>query len=157
MTAQALLTPSPVTLAADAPLEHGVNALLQHRITALPITDSSGCYLGCLTIRHVLGLLIPKAATLPATLHEGGLLPDLSYINESLPDVRERLQGLWGRPLGEFLDTTVPLVRTDTPITEVLWLLYHGNHCVLPVVDEQGKLLGLITSWHALTSAAERP
>lgn len=152
MTVQTLMSPSPVTLRASDTLEHGVAALLQQRATALPVTDANGSYLGFLTMRQVLGLLIPKAATM-----EGGLT-DLAYVHETLTDVRERFDALRGRTIGEFIDTAVPVVKKDTSIPEALWLLYHEHRCTLPVVEDENnrKLLGLVTAWETLAAAAEK-
>lgn len=126
--------------------------MLRHRATALPVTDGNGSYLGFLTMHQVLGLLIPKAATL-----RGGLT-DLAYVHESLADVRERFDALRGRTVGEFIDTAVPVIKKDTSIPEALWLLYHEHRCTLPVVEDENnrKLLGLVNSWETLAASVEK-
>ena len=139
MTCATVMNARPLTLRVDAPVSNAVEIFLRHPGHTLPVVDAEGRFAGLFGIHRLLGLLLPKVAT----LKDG--LTDLRYVQDTLDDVRQRLQEIKGLTVGEYLDDPAAVLRPDTPIMETLLMLYH-HHDGLPVVEESsGRLLGIVS------------
>lgn len=113
---------------------------LQHRVSALPVTDADGKLIGIFTVDRLLKLLLPAAATV-----NSGLL-DLSFVSDTLEHVREKMRSIAEHPVSRHLEQPPRAVHPDTPLMEVMLLLYRGEND-LPVTDERsGKLLGIVSA-----------
>jgi CBS domain-containing protein len=148
MSVRAIMTAEPLTLRADETIGHAVELLLQHRFIVLPVVDDRDCYLGQFDVWDLLGLLLPKAATL-----DKHLLPDLKFVADNLPELQARLGGLRDQPVGPIARPDLPLLRPDTPVTEAL-LQFYRHRSPLPVVEEGGRLVGILSYWDAIAAVA---
>jgi len=126
--------------------------LMANRYIILPVVDADGRYIGLFGVFELLGLLLPKVATLNT------LVPDLGFMADDLPGLQARLGGLRDRAIGPLARRDLPVLRPDTPIIQALLLLYR-NRITLPVVEEaSGRLVGVLSYWDALAAvgAADR-
>jgi CBS domain-containing protein len=105
-----LITVRPETDAYDA-----IALLLKHRISGMPVVDSSGKLLGILSERDCLKTLL-----------------DSRYHNMPTAPVRE------------LMTTEMKTIRPDLGLVEIADLFVNGKFRRLPVVD-QGRLLGQIS------------
>ena len=139
MTCATVMNTRPLTLRVDAPVSNAVEIFLRHACHTLPVVDAEGRFAGLFGVHRLLGLLLPKVAT----LKDG--LTDLRYVQDTLADVRRRLADIAGHAVGDYLDEPAAVLRPDTPIMETLLMLYH-HHDGLPVVEEaSGRLLGIVS------------
>lgn len=114
------------------------NMLIDNRLSLLPVTNSTGKYVGVFSLNSLFALILPRAA-----LMEGGLT-DLSFLSDKLAILKERMHAFSARPLSDFLEKQVPIIHPTTPLLEVVLHLYHAENDI-PVVDAQsGQLLGLL-------------
>ena len=44
----------------------------------------------------------------------------------------------------DYMNRDLPILKKNTPITEILNIFSSSEHNILPVVDEEGKLVGLV-------------
>ena len=115
--------------------------ILTHHFRNVPVIDAQGRYLGVISSNRLLAGILPKAAT----LDEG--MADLSFVKDTVEDLRERWSEAEGRPVTEFLDTSLRTVDPDTSLAETLLALYQ-NRTSLPVVEEAtGRLVGIVSHW----------
>lgn len=148
MTVRSIMTAAPPTLRADDTVGAAVDLLLGKRQILIPVIDADRRYLGEFDVWDLLGLLLPKAATLD------GLVPDLGFIADDLPGLREKFAALRGQPVGPLARTNLPHLDPDMPVTEAL-LLFYRHRSALPVVDKaDGRLLGVLSYWDALAAVA---
>ena len=64
--------------------------------------------------------------------------------------MRERLRALSDHLVGTYADNTVPVLRPSSPIIAAILLVYRIRNFV-PVVDsDNGKLVGVVSTWDAL-------
>lgn len=148
MTVRSIMTCNPETLQAHDTVGAAADLLLGRRHTLLPVVDADRQYLGEFDVWDLLGLLLPKAATL------GGLVPDLGFIADDVPGLKEKFATLRGQPVGPLARTNLPHLDPDMPVTEAL-LLFYRHRSTLPVVDKSsGRLLGVLSYWDALTAVA---
>ncbi len=106
----------------------------------LPVVDDDGRFLGVFSTVHLIELLLPVAATV-----EGGLT-DLSFVQDSLDDIRERYKNVENHKVGDFIESEhVPVVHTGTSLVEAMLLLYQHRTHVTVVEESTNKVVGVIT------------
>ena len=141
-----VISDPPLVLRRDDKVADALEKMLEARLTSVPVTDGKGRYIGMFRVRRVIGLALPKAATVDH------LVDDISYLHEDLADLTRHLDSVRNSPVGKHIDESVPSLKPDMQISEVLLRLYRVSN-TLPVVEQpSGKLLGIITSQRILTS-----
>ena len=136
----------PLVLQRDDKVADALKKMLDARLTSVPVTDAKGRFIGMFRVRRVIGLALPKAATVDHPVD------DISFLHEDLADLTRHLDTVRNSPVSKHLDDTVPALKPDTQISEALLTLYRVSN-TLPVVEQpSGKLLGIVTSQRILTS-----
>lgn len=69
-----------------------------------------------------------------------GIFTERDLLNRILDDA-----GLLDRPVGEVMTTPLVTVTTDTPIDEAFEAMTERSIRRLPVVSDEGKLVGIVT------------
>jgi len=152
MSCRAFMTVDPLTLRGGDSVGMAAERLMANRYIILPVVEADGRYIGLFGVFELLGLLLPKVATLNT------LVPDLGFMADDLPGLQARLGGLRDKAIGPLARRDLPVLRPDTPIIQALLLLYR-NRIALPVVEEaSGRLVGVLSYWDALAAvgAADR-
>ena len=146
MGCSSIMTASPVTLRGDDSVAQAAEVLLNKRFIILPVVDADGRYLGLFGAFELLRALLPRAATI------NHLIPDLGFMADDLPVLREKFGELRTQRIAAHLRTDLPVLRPDTPIVEAL-LLFYRERSTLPVVEAaSGRLLGVVSYWDALNA-----
>jgi len=139
-----VMSEPPLVLRRDDSVADALKCMLEDRLTSVPVADAKDRFIGMFRVRRVVGLALPKAATIDH------LVEDISFINESVADLTRRLDTMRDDPVSKHLDDTVPVVRPAMALAEILLLLYRSSN-TLPVVEEPSrKLLGIVTSQRVL-------
>ncbi len=147
MSCQLLMMEPPVRLKPTDPVARAVGALLAAGQPAAPVTDGTGRLLGVFGLKEAAALVLPMAARL------GEDLGDLAYIHESLADLSARFAAHAAEPVGDHMAER-PALSPHTQAMEALLLLERGDG-FLPVVDEAGVLVGVVTAARALATVSE--
>ncbi|MBX3505928.1 MAG: HPP family protein [Parvibaculum sp.] len=141
ITCGAAMSRDVATIFPDTPLEEALRLLRKHRIKALPVVDSERRLIGILTQTD----LVDQAASLRAGLQAGFV-------------ALFRRHG--GRAVaGDIMSAPVLTATPDMPIGRLIPIMSDAGHHHLPVVDEEGKLAGIVTQTDvigALFAAEER-
>lgn len=141
MTARLVMNDRPITLQQSAHLRDAAEIILTHRFRNVPVVDQTGRYLGVISSNRLLASILPKAAT----MDEG--MADLSFVKDTMDDLRERWREAENRPVAEFIDDSLQTVSPDTSLAETLLALYQ-NRTSLPVVEkDSGRLVGIVSHW----------
>jgi len=150
MTAASIMNAQPVVLHDTDTIAHALAALQQHRARSLPVVDERNRFLGQFGMHAVLGLLLPRAATLNTGLR------DLSFVADEPEHLRERLCHISGENVANHLEAAPDVVEPDTPLSEILLVLYrHGGN--LAVVDKaNGALAGVISPWDVVAALGQQ-
>ncbi len=131
-----LMTPNPVTLPENVSLAQAAAVMNDHNLKRLPVVDASGRLIGMVSRLDLL-----------KTVAEG---------------VRQRpeqpLKLPQGAPatVGELTITDVPTVYRDTPLTETLDRLLETEKRRVVVIDEDRRVVGIITDGDVLRRAGRR-
>jgi len=121
-----------------ASISEAARVLLGHKLSTLPVVDSNGRYLGMFSMNRLFSLLLPKAV-----LIEGGI-SDLGFLPDPMETLCERMREHGSESVLRVLAEDMPVVHPETPLLEVVLLLYRGENDI-PVVDgANGRLLGMI-------------
>lgn len=138
MSLQEFVRSDAPSVAETASISEATRMLLDSKLSALPVVDGSGRYLGIFSMDRLFSLLLPKAV-----LVEGGL-SDLGFLPDPMEILCERMREHGAESVRQALTADVPVVHPETPLLEVVLLLYRGENDI-PVVDpESGRLLGII-------------
>ena len=143
MNATDIMDPHPTVLKSTDMIKTAIGYIMENRYRNLPVVDDQGRYLGSFGVHCLLKNVLPKAAT----MKQG--LDSLSFVQETLHDLHNRLMELEDKPVSMCMHTEAETVSPDTPLVETLRILYHARNS-LPVVDtDSGTLLGVISYWDA--------
>jgi CBS domain-containing protein len=138
MGLQEFMRSNPPVVNEATSISEAARVLLEHNLSVLPVVDNDGRYLGIFSLHRLFALLLPKAV-----LIEGGL-SDLGFLPDPMEILCERMREHGAKSIGQALEADAPIVHPDTPLLEVVLLLYRGENDI-PVVDEaDGRLLGMI-------------
>ena len=141
---------SPVTVSSDARVEDVVRLLREHELPGLPVVDSDGRLVGIVTEAD---LVLPD---------DQGDLHIPHYINlfggtvflEPLGRFEKRLRKAFASTSSDMMTGDPDTVRPDTTIREAARLIHESGHNRLPVVDEDGRLVGVVTRMDVLGALA---
>jgi CBS domain-containing protein len=115
------------TLSPGMDVFDAVRLLLKHRISGAPVVDAQGQFLGVFSERCSLHVLL-----------------DAAY--DSLPTTQ----------VGAFMDTDARTIRPETDLLSIAQVFLLTSARRLPVVDEQGMLLGQVSRRDVLTVAMKQ-
>lgn len=132
----------PESTTADAPLAGVVTRLLERDYTALPVIDAE---------RRVLGV-IDEADLLDKGLTEMSLSLHKAIGPALVADYLKRLAAQ-GLAVGAAMKET-PTVRQDQPLREAAHVMHTRGLKRLPVVDENGRLVGVLGRLDILATLA---
>ncbi len=126
-----LMTRPVVQAPRDMPFKELVQLLTEHDVTAVPVVDGSGRPVGVVSE----GDLLRKTS---GQADPSGLLP------VPHPEAWERAKAR-GAKAEELMSAPAVCARPEWTVVEAARVMSDGNIKRLPVVDETGKLLGIIS------------
>ncbi len=112
-----------------------INAILGSTQDATPVVDDSGRLVGMVSIHNVFERLMPSYIAMDEKLME---VMHESYFEDRFPKI-EHLTA------GDLMHCEVDTADQEDSIIRVAAMLVQRRHHCLPVVDEQGLLLGMIS------------
>jgi CBS-domain-containing membrane protein len=126
-----VMTRDVVTVDALAPFKEVVRRMLEHRVSALPVLDADGILVGVVSEAD----LILKQ---DRGLEGGGRL----FAGPHRVADRAKAAGLRAH---ELMSTPVISIGPDAPLCEAARRMHRGGVKRLPVVDEEGRLVGIVS------------
>lgn len=133
MKVEDVMTTEVWTVRSETPLKQAAEILAARHISGLPVVDEENRVVGVLSEGDV--LFKERGAAEPR-----GLLASLLELG--LPDVESKLAA---RTAGEAMTAPAVTIGPKRPLAEAAGRMIEEGINRLPVVDETGKLLGLVT------------
>ena len=135
-----IMTSPAITLLPDATVEDAINLLVESSISGAPVVDADGRLVGLLDDDD---LIVSEARLHAPTTIEilGAYIPlpgDLRRFND---EVRQAL----GRTVEEVMDDEPAALGEDATVEDAATLLHDRGVSRLPVVDADGKVIGIVT------------
>ncbi|MFN3076061.1 MAG: HPP family protein [Alphaproteobacteria bacterium] len=152
---EAIMTVDSPRLREDDPVGVAFEMLLRHRVLTLPVVDAQGRYVGMFGKHRILSLLVPMLSGTDDRLPTLARLRDYASEDDSIDDIRRRLNDIGSDPVGFYAEKDAPTLTSDAPLSQALQLLYQTRN-YLPVLGEDGKLEGMLTTWDALERIADK-
>ncbi len=129
----------------DATLRRVVQTMVRHRVSAVPVVDKLGNYMGCISEQDILNAGVPDYMK---------LLKNTSFMANLNRNVKH-LKALLEKPAFEFLDVDYPTVDGNNTISFAADLMFRTRRIVLPVLEGR-RLVGLVSRIDILSVAIEK-
>jgi CBS domain-containing protein len=120
-----------VTATPETPFKELASLLAREGVSALPIIGDNGRPMGIVTEAD----LLPKTAQRSAS----------ASLLESARHYRERLAKAAALTAGELMTSPIVMVQPDVPVAHAAQTIHARHVKRLPVVDEAGRLVGIVT------------
>lgn len=130
MKIEDVMTREPKAVTEETPLKEAARVLAEAGISGLPVTDEAGRVVGVVSEADIIG----KEAGAP---HERSLLARLLPGGES--------PKLEARTAGEAMTSPAITITADREVAEAARAMTQRSVNRLPVVDAEGKLVGIVT------------
>jgi CBS domain-containing protein len=145
-----IMDSSPATVHPGTPVEQVVALLRDHEVPGVPVVDADG---RCVGIVSEADLVLPD---------DQGDLHIPHYINlfggtvflEPLGRFEQRLRKAFASTAADMMTRDPDSVAPDTTVKEAARLIHESGHNRLPVVDEDGRLAGVVTRLDVLGALA---
>ena len=127
------------------PLAEAVELLLDKVYRALPVIDGVGRVVGILTEGDLLSKAKLLAASVQQKLTEAELAGELQRLHQT------------GQTVGQVMTSNPVTVTSETTIAQAVNLMIEHDIKRLPVVEAQGKLVGMVSRINILHALAQPP
>lgn len=134
-----VMTANPVSVKPGASLEDAIKLLTEHHIGGLPVIDDGGALVGILSESDLMwqttGMEVPAYVV---------LLDSVIYL-KSPKKYNEELHKALGQSVQEVMTAKVITIGPDKSMREAAHLMHDKRIRRLPVVNDHGELVGILT------------
>ncbi|MGM0366367.1 MAG: CBS domain-containing protein [Actinomycetota bacterium] len=139
LLARDVMNKSVITIKKDASIDKLSSLLLKHQISGVPVMDDGGNMIGIVTEGDIIvqdtDLHFPRYFK---------LLDSIIYL-ESLSNFKKNLKKHLATKVEDIMTKEVVTVTETTTVNEIANIMTQKNINRVPVVDENKKLVGIIT------------
>ncbi|KAF7828699.1 CBS domain-containing protein CBSX1, chloroplastic [Senna tora] len=130
-------------------VDEALEKLVEHRITGFPVIDDDWKLVGVVSDYDLLALdsIIGRGQI------DTSMFPEVDSSWKTFNEVQKLLSKTNGKVIGEVMTTTPMVVRDSTNLEDAARLLLETKFRRLPVVDAEGKLVGIITRGNVVRAA----
>ncbi len=139
MKAVDIMTRDPLTATKGETLWVAAERMSAHHYGGLPVVDETGAYLGVLEMDD----LLPRPENIPGAPDVIALQLFDKWVDEH--SIHDFVQIYKEKRVEEVMRTEVPVLKPDDPLRVVLDKLIENLYRRMPVVDTEGRLVGIIT------------
>ncbi|KPK98239.1 MAG: hypothetical protein AMJ95_05215 [Omnitrophica WOR_2 bacterium SM23_72] len=144
MKAQEIMTQDVVSLRQEDNVLDGLSLLFKMKISGLPVVDANAKLVGMFTEKDVLSRL------LPSYIEKVG-----KFIYEENPkSTKKKFADLSQVTVGQIMRKEIVTTRPEMTLCEVARLMLTQRTRRVPVVDETGKMVGIIARCDILKALA---
>eukprot|EP00250_Pteridium_aquilinum_P001222 c11429_g1_i1 orf=475-1002(-) len=145
MTGQDELIIAKTTMTVDEALE----LLVHNRITGLPVVDETGKLIGVVSDFDLLALdTISGDRT-----SDSSLFPEAGSTWKAFKEIQNLMSKTHGKTVEEVMTRSPLVVQETSSLEDAARLLLETQKRRLPVVDDTGKLVGLLTRGNVIKAA----
>ncbi|MBC7222422.1 CBS domain-containing protein [Candidatus Bipolaricaulota bacterium] len=118
----------------DTPVARAIKILENSGLSSLPVVDEEGKLVGIISERDIIRALVPEYVDM---LHSASFLPSLDRLARKLREIENH-------PVERYMKKEVVVARLDDSDLHVADLMLRRGLKQLPVVDEEGHLVGVV-------------
>ncbi|HQR52416.1 MAG TPA: CBS domain-containing protein [Burkholderiales bacterium] len=145
---RSIMSSPPATLNPSDTLLSGLDAIVRHRLPALPVVESDQRYVGMLPRSRLIALAMPRLLSHEDQTHPLSHLLEVGFIQDTLAELQARIDAVANDPVSRHIDPEVPVLSPETPLMNAMLFLYRQRN-LLPVVEED-RLVGIVSVWDVL-------
>ncbi|KAK2665043.1 hypothetical protein Ddye_003617 [Dipteronia dyeriana] len=140
-------------------VDEALEALVEKRITGFPVINDDWTLVGVVSDYDLLALDTISGGN----QHDTNLFPEVNSTWKTFNEIQRLLSKTNGKVVGDLMTPAPLVVRETTNLEDAARLLLETKYRRLPVVDGDGKLVGLLTRGNVVRAAlkikqaAERP
>lgn len=133
-----IMIEDPFTCSQSSTISDVVRMLAENEVTSMPVVDERKQVVGFISDGDIMGAIAQHRAR---TIFTGGDASMLYFDDQTL---EQRIDGLKDRNVMDFATRKVVCARPEQSIARVADMLAKKKFKKLPVVDDEGKLIGVI-------------
>ena len=141
----------PIAVGRDDDVESVIRVLREHELPGVPVVDGSGELVGIITENDL--ILRDEQADLHLP-HHLDIMGGVIYL-ESMKHFEERITKAFASKAEDMMTADPITVTPDAPVEEAAKLIANHKHNRLPVVDDDGRLVGVVTRLDVLDAITE--
>ena len=141
LTVRDVMDADPVTVSPETPVEDVVRLLREHELTGLPVVNASGRCVGIITESDLVMAGDEEDLHLP---HYVELFGGIIFL-ESMQKFEERLQRATASKARDMMTEDPVTIAADASARDAGRAMSHHKHNRLPVVEDDGRLVGMVT------------
>ncbi|KAG5528638.1 hypothetical protein RHGRI_029349 [Rhododendron griersonianum] len=132
-------------------VDEALELLVENRITGFPVIDDTWKLVGLVSDYDLLAL---------DSISGGGrtdtnMFPEVDSTWKTFNEVQKLLSKTNGKLVGDLMTTAPVVVRESTNLEDAARILLETKYRRLPVVDSEGKLVGIITRGNVVRAALQ--
>lgn len=139
MLAKEVMTKDVITVSKQATITDVARLLVEHKISGLPVVDEEGQLIGMVSEGDL--IFQDKKLHTPAFLE---ILGGVIYL-ENPQRVANDIKKMTAAKVADIMTAKVYSVKEDTPVADIATIMVERQVNRVPVVDQAGKLLGIIS------------
>jgi CBS domain-containing protein len=144
MKAQDVMVHEVLTVKPDDDVTDAIKLLAEHDISALPVLDDDGDLVGILS----------EADLLPRAEDDEHRHPWRMEALMPASKLAQEFAKAHGKKVGEVMSTDVVTASEDTPVSEIAALLERHRIKRVPIVDNGGKVVGIVSRSNLIQALA---
>ncbi|XP_057419273.1 CBS domain-containing protein CBSX2, chloroplastic-like [Lotus japonicus] len=130
-------------------VDEALEALVKNRISGLPVVDDDWNLVGVVSDYDLLAI----DSISGGNQNDSNLFPDVNSSWKTFNEIQKLLSKTNGQVVGDLMTPTPLVVQESTNLEDAARLLLETKYRRLPVVDRDGKLVGLITRGNIVKAA----
>ena len=142
LTAKEIMTAAVISIDKKQTLQEALALMTEHNISGLPVTKSSTVLAGVISNTDIIDYA-QKVNVVPLFDPAGWVSPHAEI--KDLTTIRRGVDFLAQTTVGRLMKKRAYTAREDTEILEIARLMSRRQVNRVPIVDEENKLIGIVT------------
>lgn len=147
-TVAQVMTPNPITVTPQTPLKEAISILVENKISGLPVIDDTGNLVGIISETD---LMWQETGVEPPPYIM--ILDSIIYL-QNLNRYEKEIHKALGQTVGEVMNDKILTIESTESVKKAAQLLHDKPVRRLPVVNNEGKVIGIITQGDILRAMA---
>ncbi|WP_017295939.1 CBS domain-containing protein [Geminocystis herdmanii] len=147
-TVAEVMTPNPITVTPQTPLKEAISILVENKISGLPVINETGNLLGIISETD---LMWQETGVEPPPYIM--ILDSIIYL-QNLNRYEKEIHKALGQTVGEVMNDKIITIEPTESVKKAAQLLHDKPVRRLPVVNDDGKIIGIITQGDILRAMA---
>jgi len=147
-----VMTSTVLTVTVEETVETALELMVEHGISALPVVDAAGRMIGIVSDFDLLALENLGGFS---DGEGSGFFPSPEESWQQFNDVKRLLTKAKGNQVRDLMTEDVVSVRASTNLVEAVHILLRKRLRRLPVVDSEGRIVGMLSRRDVIKSGLE--